>query len=83
VRARDAGARQGRHVGAQGKIEALLARARRQGDAAVECLFALLGRTDEDSEDGDRAFVGALMLVEFMGDVRMLRRAYVKVDGDG
>jgi hypothetical protein len=48
----------------------------------VACLFAALGRQDEDSEEGNRAFVGALMLVEFLQDVRLLRRAYVKVDGD-
>ena len=40
--------------------------------------MALSGRGEDESDEADRALVGALLVVEFFGDVRALRKAYVK-----
>lgn len=69
-----AGAREGRHGGPDGKIEALRARAKHSTGIAAECLVAFVGREDDESEEADRALVGATLLAELLADVRAIRR---------
>lgn len=62
----------------RGKIEALRRRAREDGGTAAACLLTALGYEESEGDhEHARAYVGALMIIEFMQDLRIIRKALV------
>lgn len=61
--------------GARGKIEALHATARTALDVRADCLLAVLGRGEFETESEEvQARVGALYLAKLTHDVEQIRR---------
>lgn len=61
--------------GAGGKIEKLRAEARREPGQAAACLLAALGRDEIENENEEtRAYVGALLLLDGLDELKTLRK---------